>query len=84
MDEKSLALSLIETLKAQCKRQFIILLVVVGCWLTTIGVFIWYINQFDYSTEYASTTDSGGNACIGDNCNNGFSIQESKDTYEEE
>ena len=86
MDEKSLALSLLETLKAQCKRQFIILLVVVGCWLTTIGVFIWYINQFDYSTveEYTNTTDNGGNACIGDNCNNGDSIQKENDenTYE--
>ena len=84
MDEKSLALSLIETLKAQCKRQFITILVVIGCWIATIGVFIWYINQFDYSTEYTSTTDSGGNACIGDNCNNGDSIQKDKDTYEEE
>ena len=84
MEEKSLAMSLIDTLKAQCKRQFIILLVVVGCWLTTIGVFIWYINQYDYVEEYTNTTDSGGNACIGDNCNNGNSIQKDKDTYTNE
>ena len=76
-DEKSLAMSLIETLKSQCKRQFIINVILIIGWLITIGGFVWYINQFDYNSteEYTNTTDSGGNACIGDNCINGNSIQ---------
>ena len=67
-EDKSLAMSLIYTLKAQCKRQFIILLVVIVGWLITIGGFIWYINQYDYNTESTATieTENSGEINTGD------------------
>ena len=68
------AKELIDMLKEQNKRQFIILRIVLGMWLATIGGFLYYINTIDYEEDYdykyAETSDSG-NACAGDNCNNG-------------
>ena len=43
------------------RRLFILLIVVIGLWFATIGLFIWYLNQYDfesYSTEY--TQDGHG------------------------
>lgn len=68
MTEQSLAKTLVDTLKIQIKRQFIILLVVIMCWISTIGIFIWYINQFEFTTESTSImeTDNDGNITTGD------------------
>ncbi len=68
MKEENLVMTLINTLKAQIKRQFIILLVVIVCWISTIGIFIWYINQYDFETESTSImeTDNDGNITTGD------------------
>jgi len=68
MKEQSLAMSLIDTLKAQCKRQFIINIIIIICWLGTIGGFIWYINQFDFNTESTATieTENSGEISTGD------------------
>ena len=54
------------------KRMFIIILVLIGVILSISGAFIYYVNTTGYeeTTDYA-TTDEGGNACIGNNCNNG-------------
>lgn len=54
------------------KRMFIVILVLIGVILSISGAFIYYVNTTGYeeTTEYA-TTDEGGNACVGDNCNNG-------------
>lgn len=54
------------------RRFFVALLVVLVMWFLTIGFGIYYITH--YTTEVVeenASTDSGGNACIGDNCNNG-------------
>lgn len=68
MKEENLVMTLIDTLKAQIKRQFIILLVVIMCWISTIGIFIWYINQYDFETESTAImeTDNDGNITTGD------------------
>lgn len=68
MEEQSLAMSLIEVLKAQNKRQFIVLVIIILCWLLTIIGFVGYINQFDYSTESTATfeTDNSGTINTGD------------------
>lgn len=70
--EKSFALELISDYKRQNKRQFIVILVILTMWFASIGLFIYYINTTGYevTTETAETNDSG-NACVGDNCNNG-------------
>ena len=64
MNEKSVAMSLIDTLKAQSKRQFIINIILIICWLGTIGGFIWYINQFDFNTESTATIETENNGEI--------------------
>lgn len=51
MEEKTLAMELLTDLKQTNKRQFITIIILVLSQLFTIGIFIWYINQFDYYTE---------------------------------
>ena len=72
MEEQSFALDLLRDYKKQNKRQFIVILVILTMWFASIGLFIYYINTTGYEeiTETAETSDSG-NACVGDNCNNG-------------
>ena len=69
---KSFAYELLEDYKRTNKRQFVTIIVILIMWFATIGLFVYYINTVDYeeTTEYA-TTDDGGNACVGDSCNNG-------------
>lgn len=73
MKEESFAMELLRDSSKRNKRTFIALLIVIFLWFITILSFVWFINQFDYVSEYTSTTDNGGNACIGDNCINGDS-----------
>lgn len=70
--EKSFALELISDYKKQNKRQFIVILVILTMWFISIGLFVYYINTTGYEivTETADTGE-GGNACVGDKCNNG-------------
>ena len=74
VEQNSFALELLKDYKKANKRLFIIILVILGMWLATIGGFLYYINTIDYVEDidykYAET-DDGGNACVGDNCNNG-------------
>ena len=73
MKDESLALELLKDSSKRNKRTFTVLLVVIFLWFATIVGFVWYINQFDFISEYTNTTDNGGNACIGDNRINGDS-----------
>lgn len=73
MKDESLVLELLRDSSKRNKRTFTVLLVVIFLWFATIVGFMWYINQFDFISEYTNTTDNGGNACIGDNCINGDS-----------
>jgi flagellar basal body-associated protein FliL len=61
-----------KVLEKNNKRMFIVILVLIGVILTLSGAFIYYVNTTGYeeTTEYVNT-DDGGNACVGDNCNNG-------------
>lgn len=72
LQEQSLAMELLKDQRKQNKRTFLILLVVLVMWFITIGIFVYYIstNTIETITEEA-TTDMGGNACVGDSCNNG-------------
>lgn len=75
MKDESLAMELLKDSSKRNKRTFTVLLVVIFLWFATIVSFVWYINQFDFVSEYTNTTDNGGNACIGDNCINGDSVE---------
>ena len=70
--EKSFAMEILQDYKKANKRLFIVIIVILAMWFATIGAFLYYINTtgFEETIETAETTD-GGNACVGDNCNNG-------------
>ncbi len=72
--EKSLAMEIITDYKKANKRMFIIILVILGMLFATIGFGVYYIINYtaeEETTTETATTDNGGNACVGDNCNNG-------------
>lgn len=73
MKNENLAMDLLKDYKKQNKRQFVIILVILIMWFASIGLFIYYINTTGYEETITETaeTDDGGNACVGDNCNNG-------------
>lgn len=67
--EENFALQLLKDYSKQAHRWFIIALVILGMWLATIGGFIWYLNQYDFSgTEIIveqDATDGGDTNYIG-------------------
>lgn len=70
--KESFAMELLKDMRKTNKRIFVILLVVLGMWFTTIVAFVYYINTTGYETITEEVnTDNGGNDCIGDSCNNG-------------
>lgn len=69
---ENFASEILSDYKKDKKRQFIIILVILGMWFATIGAFVYYINTTGYEEKIeCAETDNGGNACVGDNCNNG-------------
>lgn len=72
IENQSFAMELLKDYKKQNKRLFWIIIVILIFWFITIGLFVYYINTTGYEivTETAETID-GGNACVGNNCNNG-------------
>lgn len=68
MKEQSLAMTLIDEIRLQSKRKDKLILILIIAWLITIGAFILYINQFDYSSESVATmeTDNSGSITTGD------------------
>lgn len=73
MEERSLAYELIQDARKQNKRTFVLLIIVLALWFSTIFGFIWYINQFDYATETTTLDGNGTNNYIGNDgdINNG-------------
>ena len=55
LQEQSLALELLKDYKKQNKRQFVIILVILGMWFATIGYLVYILN--DIGTE-TTTTES--------------------------
>lgn len=55
MQEESLAMSLLKDYKKQNKRQYIIILVILGMWFTTIGYLVYILN--DIGTETTTTEE---------------------------
>lgn len=74
IQEESLALELIKDYKKQSKRQFIIILVILGMWFATIGYLVYVLNDIGVETTttetYDMNTENSNNNFIGGN-NNG-------------
>jgi hypothetical protein len=65
IQEESLALELIKDYKKQSKRQFIIILVILGMWFATIGYLVYVLNDIGVETTttetYDMNTENGNN-----------------------
>ena len=75
MQEESLAMSLLKDYKKQNKRQYIIILVILGMWFATIGYLVYVLNDIGTETTtttetYDMNTDNGNNNFVGGD-NNG-------------
>lgn len=60
------------------KRLIIVVIVVLLLWFSTIGLFVWYLNQYDFES-YEYSQDGAGLNIIGDRNGvdfNGSSLQE--------
>ena len=55
MQEESLAMSLLKDYKKQNKRQYIIILVILGMWFATIGYLVYILNNI--GTETTTTEE---------------------------
>jgi len=57
IQEHSFAMELLTDQKKQNKRQFIIILVILGMWLTTIGYLVYVLNDIGTETTTQEVTD---------------------------
>lgn len=57
IEEGSLAMSLLADYKSQNKRQFIIILVILGMWFATIGYLVYVLNDIGTTTEEITTQE---------------------------
>lgn len=70
-EEKGIAMELLGELKTQNKRLSAFLITVVALWFFTIIGFIWYLNQYDFTSTVEQTgfytfSDSNGNVISSD------------------
>ena len=74
IQEQSLALELLKDYKKQNKRQFVIILVILGMFTCLLGYTIWLLNDIGNETTttetYDMNTENGNNNYVGGN-NNG-------------
>ena len=61
MQEESLAMSLLKDYKKQNKRQYIIILVILGMWFATIGYLVYILNDIGTETTEVTQENSDGN-----------------------
>lgn len=55
IQEHSFAMELLKDQKKQNKRQFIIILVILGMWFATIGYLVYVLNDIGITTEETTT-----------------------------
>lgn len=66
LQEQSLALELLKDYKKQNKRQFVIILVILGMFTALLGYTIWLLNDISVeTTEVTQDTNNGNNNFIG-------------------
>lgn len=75
IQEESFATQILQDYKKQNKRQFIVILVILGMWFATIGYLVYVLNDIGTETTtttetYDMNTDNGNNNFIGGD-NNG-------------
>lgn len=58
MENETLATEMLHEIKAQSKRWFVISIILLILWFTTIGLFVWYIYQPIEEVETTTTQDA--------------------------
>ncbi len=71
ISEKSIAMELLMEIRLQTKRWMIAFFTVVILWFATIVGFVWYLNQYDFTSTVEQTglytfSDSNGNVISSD------------------
>lgn len=61
IQEQSFAMELLKDQKRQNKRQFIIILVILGMWFATIGYLVYVLNDIGTETTEVTQENSDGN-----------------------
>ena len=61
LQEQSLAMSLLKDYKKQNKRQFVIILVILGMWFATIGYLVYILNDIGTETTEVTKDNTNGN-----------------------
>lgn len=59
------AWTMMDVIGKQNKRLFLLAMAMLIAWMTTIGVFVWYLHEYDFES-YSYTQDGEGNNVIGD------------------
>jgi hypothetical protein len=65
MENQTLASEMLSELKAQNKRLFVALIVVLALWFATIGIFFWYISLPIDETTVEQQLEGDANSMIG-------------------
>lgn len=55
--QESFAMELLQDMKKQNKRQFIVILVILGMWFATIGYLVYVLNDIGTTTEETTTQE---------------------------
>ena len=75
IEEQSFAMEILQDAKRTNKRMYVIIIIILILWFSSIGLFIYYIKTTGYEvvteTTEVENDDGNANACIGNNCNNG-------------
>lgn len=80
--DRSFAWELIANARRDSKRWFIISMTILFLWFSTIGVFVWYLNQYDFTSTSEITVDGKDGSAFyqdgeGNVINNGNGEEES-------
>lgn len=83
--DRSFAWELIANARRDSKRWFIALIVVVALWFSTIGIFVFYLYQYDFSSTTEITVDGKDGTALyqdgeGNVINNGDGYQDGDET----
>lgn len=58
------ALEILKGFKASNKNMFVLAMVILTCWILTIGGFLWYLSLYDFVSDNTQSVDNITNSDI--------------------
>lgn len=58
------ALEILKGFKASNKNMFVLAMVILTCWILTIGGFLWYLSLYDFVSDNTQSVDNISNSDI--------------------